>query len=423
MVMTRGEEPSAENGSVLRVLVADDDEMMRETLSDLIGDQASLELVALAENAEQAIELAGLEQPDVAILDVKMPGGGARAAREIRACSPATAIIALSAHEDESSVKEMLAAGASSYLVKGASSREVLDAIRASVRGGATLSEAIASQVVSELSARLQRERRRQSHREHWEGRIRRVLSGEDELLTVYQPIVELGSRRVVGVEALSRFTSEPVKSPDVWFAEAAVAGLSLSLEIAAVETAISSLDRLPDGVDLALNVSPDAVMSPRLGGVLDAFRPESIILEVTEHAPIRDYPRLGAALMFLRGCGVRLAVDDAGAGYASLRHIIQLQPDLIKLDISLTRDIDVDPPRRALAAALVTFAREIDARIIAEGIETPAELHVLEDLGVTLGQGFYLGEPGPLAGLFGDADVVQMRPGTRGDERLAAEG
>jgi EAL domain-containing protein (putative c-di-GMP-specific phosphodiesterase class I) len=93
----------------------------------------------------------------------------------------------------------------------------------------------------------------------------------------------------------------------------------------------------------------------------------------------------------------VRLAVDDAGAGFATLQHILRLQPDLIKLDLSLTRDIDKDPVRRALASSLVSFAREINAQLIAEGVETAEELETIRALGIAFGQGYHLARPQPL--------------------------
>ena len=120
----------------------------------------------------------------------------------------------------------------------------------------------------------------------------------------------------------------------------------------------------------------------------------DRIIMEVTEHARITDYPRLRSAMAALRSGGARLAVDDVGAGHASLRNILQLDPDLIKLDVSLTREIHTQPPQRAMASALVTFAREVGVSVIAVGIETEAELAAIRDLGVPLGQGYYFGRP-----------------------------
>jgi EAL domain-containing protein (putative c-di-GMP-specific phosphodiesterase class I) len=119
--------------------------------------------------------------------------------------------------------------------------------------------------------------------------------------------------------------------------------------------------------------------------------------LEITEHEAIDDYATLADALAPLRERGLRVAVDDVGAGYASLRHALQLAPDMVKMDISLTRDIDRDAGRRALATALISFAAETDMTIVAEGIETAGELHALRELGVKYGQGFYLARPAPL--------------------------
>ncbi len=392
----------------IRTLIADDDSAVRDALGRLIDKADSLELVGVAEDAQQAIELARSNKPDVALLDVKMPGGGPRAAREIRACSPRTAVLAFTAHEDERSIREMLAAGACSYLVKGTTPGKIVEAIQASANGGTVLSGEVAYRVVSELASRFEQERQADQHSMAWEERIGRVLSGEEELAIVFQPIVDLGTGRIVGLEELARFTSEPVRSPDVWFAEAALVGRSFELEMVAVEAAIASLDRIPPDVFLSVNVSPEAIASPRLGRILDPIPRDRVVLEITEHAPIKDYPKLRNAIMYLRSCGVGLAVDDAGAGYASLRHILQLMPDFIKLDIAITRGIDTESSHRALAKALVAFAREIEATIIAEGVETLTELATLRSLGATLGQGFYLGEPGALPGSYVVEDIVE---------------
>ncbi|MBV8960015.1 MAG: EAL domain-containing protein, partial [Actinobacteria bacterium] len=150
-------------------------------------------------------------------------------------------------------------------------------------------------------------------------------------------------------------------------------------------------------GAVLAINVSPTTAMTGELAQLLARYPQERLVLELTEHAQVDDYDRLLEALTRLRSRGVCLAVDDAGAGFASLHHILLLSPDIIKLDISLVRDIHEDPVKRALACSLVTFAREIGSTIIAEGIETPDELATLADLGVPWGQGYHLGRPAPL--------------------------
>jgi len=212
----------------------------------------------------------------------------------------------------------------------------------------------------------------------------------------VFQPIVDLVTRRTVGFEALSRFPP-PDRSPLRWFDDADIAGLRAELEFASVRAALNQLDRLPGDAYLSLNFSPSVLNElPRLD--LDALAERvplgRIVLEVTEQAPIDDYARLGEALTDIRSRGARLAIDDAGAGFASMRHIVSLRPEIIKLDISLIRDIDSDPSRRALAASIAHFGMQTGASVVAEGIETEAELAALIALGVPLGQGYLLGRP-----------------------------
>jgi EAL domain-containing protein (putative c-di-GMP-specific phosphodiesterase class I) len=182
-----------------------------------------------------------------------------------------------------------------------------------------------------------------------------------------------------------------------VWFAEASDVGLGIELELAAVAVAVRQIETLPDGLFMSMNVSPEAVSSPLLAALLRRVPGGRIVIELTEHARVDDYEALDEVLAPLRSRGVRLAVDDAGAGFATLQHILRLQPDLIKLDLSLTRDIDKDPVRRALASSLVSFAREINAQLIAEGVETAEELETIRALGIAFGQGYHLARPQPL--------------------------
>jgi EAL domain-containing protein (putative c-di-GMP-specific phosphodiesterase class I) len=214
----------------------------------------------------------------------------------------------------------------------------------------------------------------------------------------VYQPIVELASSRVVGAEALARFHCEPVRGPDKWFEEAHAVARGTELELLAVEQAVADLAWLPADVYLSLNVSPDTILSGKLEVLLARGPAHRLVLELTEHAPVEEYAAVAAALLQLRAAGLRLAIDDAGSGYASFRHILQLRPDIIKLDQSLIRDIDLDDGRRALALALITFARETGSTIVAEGVETERELAVLRSLGVDMAQGYLLGRPAPAA-------------------------
>ncbi len=240
-------------------------------------------------------------------------------------------------------------------------------------------------------------QRRTAEQRDHRE-RVLRVLAGAG-LEAVLQPIVELAGGRVVGAEALSRFSLDPARRVEAWFSEAASVGLGVELELAAIGVALGRLPDLPARARLCLNVSPATLLAPALADLLSTAPGDRLALELTEHVPVDDYASLADALARHRSRGVQLMIDDAGAGFASLRHVLGLRPDAIKLDLSLTRDIDVDPMRQALAASLVTFAGRIGAIIVAEGIETHAALETLTSLGVTHGQGYHLARPshGPL--------------------------
>jgi EAL domain-containing protein (putative c-di-GMP-specific phosphodiesterase class I) len=226
-----------------------------------------------------------------------------------------------------------------------------------------------------------------------------RVIRAHQSMQTVFQPIVDLRSGQPVGAEALARFDVLPARTPDVWFAEATSVGLGVQLEVAALHSALEQLHRIPAGIYLSLNASPLAMASPELRQAMTRIPAERVVLELTEHTGIDDYQLFAATIQDLRSSGARLAVDDAGAGFASFRHILNLRPDVIKLDIGLTRGIDVDPARRALGTALLNFGFDAyRATMVAEGIETQGEFNTLRSLGCRFGQGFFLGRPGRLA-------------------------
>ena len=223
---------------------------------------------------------------------------------------------------------------------------------------------------------------------------IERVLS-DRAFHSVFQPVVDINQRFAVGFEALTRFADGT--PPDRRFAQAAAAGLGLELETATMAAALALSGELPDRCWLSLNVSPELILQRELLTQLLLSRGgRRIILEVTEHAAVDNYVALREAVATL-GDGIQIAVDDAGAGFASLRHVIELRPDYIKLDVGLIRGVDQDDARQALVAGMVHFASETDCALVAEGIETEDELDALRKLGVTLGQGFLLGLPARL--------------------------
>ncbi len=218
-----------------------------------------------------------------------------------------------------------------------------------------------------------------------------------EELTIAFQPIVDLATGRIIGVEALSRFPSRTSVTPDVVFAEAANAGLGAELELLAVRKALEEARVLHPSLHVAVNVSPALLADPSLVDVLVAseIEPTRIVVEVTEHASVLDYGVLEHPRRRLRELGVRLAIDDAGSGYASLRHILTLTPDVIKIDRALVTDLDRDRARRALVGAVVAFAGEMGATcVIGEGVETQAEVDALTALGADAAQGYFLGSP-----------------------------
>ncbi|MGZ8437517.1 MAG: EAL domain-containing protein, partial [Candidatus Limnocylindrales bacterium] len=210
----------------------------------------------------------------------------------------------------------------------------------------------------------------------------------------VFQPIIDLHSLGVIGYEALTRF--DDGTAPDIQFASAAALGLGPDLEIATLRAALAAAAALPEVPWLNVNVSPALILAGEpLRSVLRGFSGR-LMLEVTEHEVIADYAAFRSAVAAL-GPTVQVAVDDAGAGFASLRHIVELRPQVVKIDRSLVAGIDADPARQALLAGLRHFANSQGCRLVAEGIETEAELSTLVGLDIHAGQGYLLGRPVPI--------------------------
>jgi EAL domain-containing protein (putative c-di-GMP-specific phosphodiesterase class I) len=222
-----------------------------------------------------------------------------------------------------------------------------------------------------------------------------RAIIAEHAFTPVFQPIVDMSGGAILGFEALTRFADGT--PPDRAFLAAAEVGLGLELETATIKAALAAAGPLPRDGFLDINVSPDLVMArSQLRGLLK-HTDRRVILEITEHVDVQDYVGLRRAITTL-GRDVRFAVDDAGAGFASLRHILELAPSHVKLDRGLISRIDGDPARQALVAGLVHFAGAIDVMLIAEGVETTAERDSLIRLGVRVGQGYLFGRPAPAA-------------------------
>jgi EAL domain-containing protein (putative c-di-GMP-specific phosphodiesterase class I) len=384
-----------------KVLVVDDNVANVQLLVALL-ERAGLHRVRSATDAQSALRMAHEINPDVVLLDLHMPrvdGYEVLESLAVTAGAEYLPVLVLTADTTRDAVHRALSLGARDFLTKPFDATEVVLRVR-NLLETRYLYTALREHNVAladELERRLAEEQRMKRDRDERFGRIDKVLHCDKSMSIVFQPIVELRTRHTVGLEALSRFAGEPFRSPDLWFDEAASVGLGSDLEMKAVRNAVSQLQRIPGDEFLAVNVSPDLVLSHKLDELADEAICSRLVLELTEHIAVDDYGPIQDGMAPLRERGARVAVDDTGAGFSSLRHILLLQPEIIKLDRSLTRGVDRDPARRALAGSLVAFAKDINASLIAEGVETAGELETMERLGAHWVQGFHIAMPEPL--------------------------
>ncbi|MGY4708541.1 EAL domain-containing protein [Mycolicibacterium sp. CBM1] len=221
--------------------------------------------------------------------------------------------------------------------------------------------------------------------------RLDALLLQPKALSAVFQPMVHLPSGTTVAYEGLTRFPLSEELTPTQWFGAARRVGRTIDLQRAALSTILTAAHAIPGDCPVAVNLSPTAAGEPAIQEMLTTYD-RTLIVEITEHEPFPD--DLAANLMWLRDRGIYLAVDDAGAGYASFAQLLRLNPDVIKIDGELITGIDHDPAKRALTTALNALAAELQAKTVAEAVETPEQLQTLLGLGVEYGQGFFLGRP-----------------------------
>ena len=385
----------AEETAPIRVVVADDEETVVDVLRTLIGSDPSLHFVGAAHNAEDAIEMAMRERPDVILLDVRMPGGGGmRAAREIsKRCAP-TKVVALSAHEDSDTVISMISAGASAYVPKGDSTDKILRTIHRTIDANyATVDQPPQLTLISPLLPR----RTQQST-----AVAKAILDGA--ITVEFEPIEDLATGRVVGFDARPRVATLPHRSYDHWLADAEAADLLLDIEMAALRASLLALTAIPDDLFLEFEVTPSTLTEGRFRRAIRRQIGSRMVLGLSPLAPV-DASVLGAAgpsgiLATLRGRGVRIAARDVGPGFAGLRHLSLLSPELARLDETLVRSLGKSFSTHSIVAALVACASDVGARLIAPGVVSGEQLQELRNLGVELVQGPIVGEPIPLSEL-----------------------
>jgi EAL domain-containing protein (putative c-di-GMP-specific phosphodiesterase class I) len=394
-----------------RVLVVDDDPTNVQLLKKLLRN-TGVEAVEGITNSSLVLDRVKHFEPDIVLLDLHMPPpDGFQLLDEIGAFSAAANIflpvVIITADITEAVKERALAAGAADFLTKPFRVTETLLRVGNLVRTRRLHQSLLRNniEITAELESYGISSREIAARRDRVVSLLDRV---DDDLSIVFQPIVTLDTRETIGHEALSRFSATPARPPNEWFAEAAEAGLGVELEVAAIRDALDQLHLLASASFVAINASPDTITSASFAELTTAVPACRVVLELTEHEQIDDYAPIIDALARLRALGVRLSVDDTGAGFSSLSHILKLDPEFIKLDRKIVEGVDSDPARAALVGALVSFSRDTGSRLIAEGIETIGELDRLVDLGVELGQGYYLGRPAPL-------EVENAPPAARG--------
>jgi EAL domain-containing protein (putative c-di-GMP-specific phosphodiesterase class I)/DNA-binding NarL/FixJ family response regulator len=380
-----------------RVLVVDDNPA-NTTLVSRILHRAGLPDVIEVQNPMLVHGVLQDAEPDIVLLDLRMPVmDGFEVLDMIRrqAAGNYLPVIVITADDSHQSVERALNMGAHDFLSKPFNATELVLRVRN------LLINRMAYQELRRSRAWLR------TRLDLFEPDLAQV-SAEPEVIrelindtiatgafqVAIQPVVDMRDGSLVSAEALARFPNGILGNTGAWFAAALEVGLVTELELATARRAVELIGSRPEGTSLAVNLSPSTVLvgvEEALGGDIPWDR---IIIELTEHAPVVDYVALNAALAPIREQGARVAVDDTGAGFASLRHILDLHPDIIKVDIGITRGIDVDPSRAAIAGMLIRFADEVGIRVVAEGIETESERDTLLSLGAHFGQGYLLGRP-----------------------------
>jgi EAL domain-containing protein (putative c-di-GMP-specific phosphodiesterase class I) len=408
---TNAPPPSSVAVENARILIVDDEDANLMVLRRML-ERAGYTNLQTINDSSLVVERFVSFEPDLLVLDLHMPtpdGFEVMAQLEpLVAPDSYVPILVLTADITESTRERALAVGARDFLTKPFRYTELLLRINNLLETRALHSQLRRDKAILEARMREQQandqaraERRRSASR-----RIEAVLASDRNgtngdsgigLQMVYQPILDLTTGEVLGAEALARFGTEPQRSPAQWFMEAAEVGLGIQLELAALRRASEGLPLLPPNAFLSVNASAETIRSPAMLSALDGLPTSRLVIELTEHERIEDYDALVAPVARLRSRGVRLAVDDAGAGFASLQHILRLSPDIIKLDRIFIEDLAEDPVKRALTTALVSFAGDIGATLVAEGIATGPELEALRSIGVRHGQGRFLGDAAPL--------------------------
>jgi EAL domain-containing protein (putative c-di-GMP-specific phosphodiesterase class I)/CheY-like chemotaxis protein len=383
--------PLLERFSTMSVLVVDDNQSNVAFLRALLEDAGLHRITSQTDSRLVAAELPRAN-PDLILLDLHMPYlDGHQVLEKIVAFAAGTylPVLVLTSDVTSDARDRALAHGARDYLTKP------LDVTEVTLRVANLLET---RQLYAALRHSVWTEQETGEDEEIMRRRTEALLT-ESAITPSFQRVVNIANMQTVGYEALARFDKPHERGPAGYFLDAFKVGLGVQLEWLAVTKALEFLKAAPPNTFLALNMGPATILHLKEQALCAPDLYHRLVIELTEHVPIEDYSAVHDALCAMRAEGTRLAADDLGSGYAGFRHLIALKPDIIKLDISLVSGIDTNNEARALASALVAFAKDVGAKVIAEGVERVPELARLRQIGVHWAQGYLLGRPGP-AGL-----------------------
>jgi EAL domain-containing protein (putative c-di-GMP-specific phosphodiesterase class I)/GGDEF domain-containing protein len=333
---------------------------------------------------------------------------GVELAREVAAQQPDARIVGL-LDDNAVGAPNALAAGVFAFLNAGTSS----DDARAVLAGRMAMPPDFADAVLRASARPLNRRERELAPRARLVSQARRGIDAPGALRPVFQPIAKLADRGLYGYLALTRFTGESDERTGRRFAEAHALGLGMDLELAAARTALSQLAPIPDGVALFIKLSCSTLADDRAMELVELNDAPRVVFELAGNPEPAEATAFNHNVAALRDIGVRFSVDETGASFGALDRMLDLAPNFIRLARGLTRDIDTDRTRRALALAVTSFATHLGARVIADAVETAEEFSALKRMGVTYGLGFHIGRPGPLPEIIhetptdGDADAI----------------
>ncbi len=361
-----------------RILLVDDEVDFAETMVMRLKLRGYK--VSVVHSGEEALEKAK-EKPDLILLDVMMPSmDGYEVCRRLRKDSETKLIpiIMLTAKEMSQDKVEGLHVGADDYIAKSFDAEELFARIEALLRRSSFFEEMEKDKafLIKELKEIIKREL----------------------VEMVFQPIFYLETRQLIGYEVLTRGPQKsPLKNPEKLFKCALNYGMLFDLEMVCRKKALAKVDDLPAEKLFFFNNNPYLIESERFKEVLSLYaNPEQIVLEITERAEVKNFPKFYQILSSAKAKGFKISIDDVGSGYSSLGTIAELEPDFVKIDISLIRDINNKPKKQNLIKAIALLCEQNQTVSIGEGIETEDELNTLINLKIEAGQGYFLGRPAP---------------------------